>query len=75
MQRDTKHTKIPYEAPQVMELGELARGRGLCQTGSGDAEECSIGNGVTGCMTGSHALEICVNGSHAGITCSNGGGN
>ena len=58
MMQDAPEEKRRYEAPVVVPLGELAKGSGLCATGSGDADDCMTGNGADWCGTGNAAIGI-----------------
>lgn len=37
--------KMPYEAPKILWLGEIAKGMGVCFDGSGDSDGCVFGAG------------------------------
>ena len=46
--------KPGYEAPVLVPLGDLAKGTGLCDAGSGDAgdPDCHSGGAAAGCTSG-----------------------
>ncbi len=52
---DLKGSKPTYEIPRMIPLGDLARGSGLCWTGTGPADGiCTNGvNALTSCGEGS----------------------
>lgn len=52
-----------YQAPIIMPLGELTKGRGKCQSGSVDTEHCHAGfSGGTSCQAGG-TTSYCQSGS------------
>ena len=56
MSDSEKRTKPKYEAPIVVDLGELARGAGACSAGSGDTDTCTAGGAaLTACTAGGSA--------------------
>ena len=57
-------TKPKYEPPTLVPLGELAKGAGDCQIGSGFSAAC---------ITGQSATSVCVTGAGATSTCDVGG--
>ena len=65
MSDNEKKTKSKYEAPAVIDLGEMAKASGACVAGSGDVVDCTAGG---------LALNDCTAGPLAtGTTCSAGG--
>jgi len=53
-----------YEAPVVVPLGELARGRGAsCGGGSAPTGQCGTGHGANPCHSGSGAANNCIAGA------------
>jgi hypothetical protein len=78
-EKDTKKRKQPsnsdvlpsYESPVIVPLGELARGSGICQTGSipsNNPNECTPG--LSPKFT--PPLATCIGGQKAAGACSNG---
>lgn len=57
-------TKPRYEPPTLVPLGELAKGSGVCATGSGVGADCTIGSAADGalCFTGGNATTNCFTG-------------
>ena len=60
-----KGKKQKYEAPELIDLGELARGRGqFCTVGSTAVGPCTSGGDAGNlCKDGSSAAGSCVDGS------------
>jgi len=67
---------INYESPLFAPLGEIAKGSGLCEAGSGViAPACTVGAGdaaVIDCTAGSTATRDCTAGTAATNNCSQG---
>ena len=65
MSGDDKRTKLKYETPTIVVLGELARGVGYCAAGSGPGEGyCTAGNlPFTACTAGGAAPAACTGGA------------
>ena len=63
--------KPKYSPPQVIELGEMARGTGLCAAGSSaplltpDLTCVAGGSDISSCSNGLTAAPGCVNGTNA----------
>ncbi|MFQ5922644.1 MAG: hypothetical protein ACE5M4_07345 [Anaerolineales bacterium] len=56
--------KLIYEAPILIALGELARGRGqFCQDGTGNDIYCNQGASNDDCYAGSSAASACMAGT------------
>lgn len=53
--------KLKYESPIIVPLGEMARGSGLCATGSSVAPgaNCATGGADAGCSVGSSNVPAC----------------
>jgi hypothetical protein len=52
-----KSANKTYQKPEILYLGELAVGRGLCNSGSSDINDCRSGVGATfACGAGGAAL-------------------
>ena len=55
--------KTKYEAPSIIELGELARGSGDCVNGSTVIDSCGPGPAVVpGCNEGGTPVAMCSDG-------------
>ena len=65
MAENIKSPKTAYEAPVIVDLGELACDAGYCGPGSADAHTCDNGNVAS--------VQQSRDGSAANLTCSNGG--
>jgi hypothetical protein len=53
MSDNEKKTKSKYEAPAVIDLGEMAKASGACVGGSGDVGACTAGPlALTACSAG-----------------------
>jgi hypothetical protein len=79
--------KSKYESPILVPLGEMAKGSGVCSTGSsvaggvpwGDVTNCTVGAcfasitpGITDCTGGGTASQDCTAGPNAGRDCTAG---
>ena len=68
-------TKIKYEAPVIVPLGELAMGEGECHNGSAAVALCSVGEIATAaCKDGGSAQAVCMVGDQPTAACNDGGG-
>lgn len=72
MAKDEKDKKR-YEAPVIVQLGELAIGANECQTGSGAVSICDTGDWAgAACTTGNSAQAACKTGNSPQAACLDG---
>lgn len=73
-----QNAKSKYESPIIVPLGAMAKGSGVCTTGSSVVPAaCSAGNsdtapGATDCTAGSGATSACTAGNTAQTACTAG---
>ncbi len=69
-----KGTKTKYQPPELIPLGELARGLGNCDNGAGVDGNCLTGSGASNgnCEPGSAADQNCATGFSPTDNCDTG---
>jgi hypothetical protein len=76
MSNQNVNAKPNYESPILVPLGEIAKGSGLCATGSAVAPTlCAAGGGDAGvidCTAGQTAARSCTQGATAKTACTAG---
>jgi len=73
MTNSGKTTRLRYETPTMVVLGELAAGHGACEAGSGDVIDCTAGPYASqDCSAGATATRACTAGESARVACTAG---